>query len=299
MTPVATSFLVILSALFLSLPRKFATLPFLIGICYITGGPRIEIGPFSFTILRTLITIGFIRILARGEKKHFVKTPMDLPYYIWLFCFVICGLMLNKSFGNMIEYLGQTYDALGLYFIFRCLVSSKDDLLFLLKEMAIVMIPMALIMLNEKITGRNFFYFLGGVPEFTAVRDGRLRCQGAFSHAILAGTTGAAAVGFAIASWWHDKSKKLLITGMAAGVLIVYFSNSSGPIMTLLQVLFGIMFWKYRYEMRKIMLASVLFISSRTAHILCDRPFIRMVVVRNELHTALDGYRGYMEHRPY
>jgi len=36
----------------LILPRRWAPLPLLIGTCYMTLGQGIELGPFSFTVVR-------------------------------------------------------------------------------------------------------------------------------------------------------------------------------------------------------------------------------------------------------
>ena len=48
-------------------------------------------------------------------------------------------------------------------------------------------IPTAIIFLNEARTGRNLFAAFGGVPSLTDMREGKLRCSGAFGNSILAG----------------------------------------------------------------------------------------------------------------
>ena len=61
-------FLVINATLLLMLPRRWASLPFLVGACYMTVGQVIMLGPFTFTVIRLLIALGLVRMIIRGER---------------------------------------------------------------------------------------------------------------------------------------------------------------------------------------------------------------------------------------
>ena len=117
----------------------------------------------------------------------------------------------------------------------------------------IIIIPLAVLIIIEKWSGRNLFSVFGGVPEFTAIRGGRLRCQGPFSHPILAGTFGAAMLPFCIAFWFQEKSNKLIaFIGVVAASTITIASASSGPVIAYLSAITGLMTWYFRRYLKAI-----------------------------------------------
>jgi hypothetical protein len=78
----------------------------------------------------------------------------------------------------------RSLQCLGVYFPVRAVVRSFDDIILNVKMLGITLIPLAVPFLVEYTTGRNPFFVLGGVPEFTQIREGKFRCQGAFMHPI-------------------------------------------------------------------------------------------------------------------
>jgi hypothetical protein len=149
--------------------------------------------------------------------------------------------------------LGFLYNALGLYFVFRSIVRDVSDYYVIFKMLAFVMVPLACAMIVEKATGRNFFSIFGGVPEFTMVREGKLRCQGAFSHPILAGTFGATSLPFFIALWFKGKGQKLAaVIGIISATIITVMPASSGPVTAYAVVILGLFMWRLRDNMRMI-----------------------------------------------
>jgi len=117
--------------------------------------------------------------------------------------------------------------------------------------LALVMIPLALAMIIEKTTGRNLFSIFGGVPEFSMIRNVKLRCQGAFSHPILAGTFGATSIPFFAALWVKDTGQKFTaILGIVSATIITITSSSSGPVMVYATVFLGLFMWILRDKMR-------------------------------------------------
>src|SRR5690606_21040287 len=113
--------------------------------------------------------------------------------------------MQHAEVGALINRLGASFDTVGMYFLFRMLVRSLEDLKQTVTWCAVAAVPVAVAFLIENRTGRNLFAFLGGVPQLTIVRDGRLRCQGAFPHAILAGCFWASLVPLFVAMWWQPR----------------------------------------------------------------------------------------------
>ncbi|MCX7727668.1 MAG: O-antigen ligase family protein, partial [Chitinispirillaceae bacterium] len=162
---------------------------------------------------------------------------------------VVTGTILSGMEG-FINRMGNTTDAMGIYFIARFLLAEPDDIKSLIKGMAIILLPLGFLMLIEMKTGRNFFSDFGGVPEITVVRHGKLRCQGAFAHPILAGTAGAVSFPFMVYFILTKTSRVIGIIGVISTLAMVVTSNSSGPIMTLFFGIVGLFFWRWRFKMK-------------------------------------------------
>jgi hypothetical protein len=117
--------------------------------------------------------------------------------------------------------------------------------------MMVVSIFLASFMLVELSTGRNLFSVFGGVPPVTAVRAGHLRCQGAFSHPLLAGAFGATLLPIFMGigrAQLHSRTLKIL--AMLSTIVIALASASSGPAMAVIAGIFGICMWVAREQMR-------------------------------------------------
>jgi hypothetical protein len=117
--------------------------------------------------------------------------------------------------------------------------------------LVVISVPVATAFLFEFATGTNLFSAFGGVPTRTVVRDGRLRCQGAFAHAILAGCFWAAAVPLMAARWWRGRvGKASAIVGVGCGGLIIVACASSTPVLGVLCGVLGAGMFLLRRRMR-------------------------------------------------
>src|SRR5581483_9836611 len=106
--------------------------------------------------------------------------------------------------------------------------------------------PLAASMLFEKSTGRNPFYFLGGVKELDEVRDGVIRCQAAFGHSILAGIFGASLTPYFVSLWrWGGHNRLLASIGFLSSIVIVLCAGSSGPVMAFGAAMLGLLMWNF------------------------------------------------------
>src|SRR5690606_33581947 len=61
------AFLLVTAGALLTVPRRWAPIPLLIGCCYMTLGQGVEIGPVSLPMLRILLGVGLLRVIVRGE----------------------------------------------------------------------------------------------------------------------------------------------------------------------------------------------------------------------------------------
>ena len=248
---ITTYFIIISSLLMISLPRRLAIFPILIAACYITLGQILVIAGLHFPVFRILIFFGFLRLIIRGEIYKLKLNHIDKAIIWWVIISIITGVLLEKSWDGFINRLGLAYSALGCYYLFRFLIRDRDDLLTLLKILVIIIVPLTISVIIEKTTSRNIFSIFGGVPEVTVIRDGRLRCQGAFRHPILMGTFAATLIPLFFSLWFKNKGGKLFsMLGIICATIITFASASSGPATAYIYGIIALMAWPFRYNMR-------------------------------------------------
>ena len=244
------------AVLLLALPRRWAALPLLIGATFVTLHQAVEIGPANFSVIRLLIAVGFVRVFLRGECLSARLTFLDkimIGWALWA-CF---SLAFHQS-NVFVLRIGQTYDILGSYFLFRLLICNIDDVRHIFQMTCILLIPLALMMLVERFKGFNPLGLVDFGPLSPEFRNSYFRAQGAFGHSILAGTVGAVSLPMALALW--PTAPRLALIGLATTTTIVYCSGSSGPIMAALSVIIAMAFWPFRWHLRLFRWLAVLLI---------------------------------------
>lgn len=251
----------VMALLMIILPRRYATLPLIITATYITFGQVLSVESLQFTAVRIIIFVGILRIIIRREFATITFNKIDTIIILYACTLALFSLLRRQDAINFTHSLGFVYDALGSYIIFRSLVRNADDYYMISKMMVFVMLPLAATMIFEKTTGRNIFSIFGGVPEYTIIRDGRLRCQGAFAHPILAGTFASTSIPFFITLWVKGKKQKILaVLGIVLATIITITTASSGPVMVYGAVIFGVLMWRLRDSMRIVRLITLFMI---------------------------------------
>lgn len=231
----------------LLLRRKYASIPLLIGTCYITRGQVVDFGPFTFSVVRLLLLVGFIRVLVRDRLKLDSFNVLDGLFLLWSFLAIFSSLFHKDFSPSLVFRLGLVYDVSGVYFLFRLLIRSFDELLFILRFIPILLVPIGLEMIFATIFGHNYFSLFGGIPDIPQVRDGSFRAQGPFGHPILAGTVGAVWLPFI---WSLRKSSIILFSlGTFSCCAMILTCGSSGPILSAIAGLGALFFWRYREKM--------------------------------------------------
>lgn len=255
MNTLAISFLFIGAVALLTVPRKWASLPLLAGACYMTLGQGVDLGPFRFTVIRLLIFAGAMRVLLRRERPAGGFTRMDWLLLTWGAWAIFSSAFHEEPGETLVNRLGTVYNVCGVFFLIRCFCQSEEEVVGICRGIAIVLVPVALEMVFEQATHRNLFAAFGGVEETPAIRDGRLRSQGPFSHAILAGTVGAVCAPLMIGIWRkHSLAAKI---GVAACLVMVVTSASSGPLTSLIVSAFALILWRWRHLTREMRIAAV------------------------------------------
>lgn len=248
MSPVAVAFVIVNVVALLALPRRWAPLPLLTGACYMTMGQGIELGSFSFTVVRILVAAGIVRVILRRERLVGGPKFVDWLIFVWALWACIASVFHTDPALGLTYRLGLVYTACGIYFLLRIFCQSFDDVRHLCRLAALLLVPVAAEMVYEHIASHNLFSMFGGVNSVPLVREGKLRASGPFAHPILAGSVGAASLPLMFGLWATNRNSALL--GMIACVTMVLASSSSGPIMSTAAALAALCLWTQHGRMR-------------------------------------------------
>lgn len=254
MTFLALLFLLATTVAILTVPRAWAPVPLLAGACYMTLGQGVEVSGLNFPIIRLLLLAGVVRVLMRGERPAGGLIALDKLFLVWGAWLIVVSAFHENPAATLENHAGRVYNALSVYFLIRCFCQDEQDIYRLVRISAWILAPVAAEMILEQLTGRNLFAMFGGVQEEPAVRGGRIRSQGPFGHAVLAGTVGAVCIPMLVGLWRrYPVSAKV---GLASCVVMVFTSSSSGPVMSFLVSLLALVLWRWRYWTREIRIAA-------------------------------------------
>jgi hypothetical protein len=289
--PIALVVTLIAGVLILALPRRHAIIPFLAAAIFIPLQQQIVVATLDFHMLRVLILFGWARLLIRSEFGGLKINAIDIILILWAVARIISYTLLWQTESALINRLGGSFDAIGIFFLMRHFIRDFADIEFVFKALIIICLPLAVAMLIERATGRNAFAIFGGVPEVTLIRDGRMRCQGAFKHPILAGTFGASLLPLFLSLWWREnKGKGFAIVGAVIATFISANTSSSGPAIALLCGLAAMGLWLFRKLMAVI--AWLMVCGMFALQIVMDAP-IWALMWRVKVFGASTSYHRY------
>ena len=285
MNAVGFCFTIINGALLFVLPRRWAPLPMLLGGLFMTLGQVLEIGPFHFTVIRLLVGVGLLRTFSRGELISGGVHLMDRLMLLWA-AWAVCSSLFHEPLVKVFVFrLGLVYECLGIYWLMRIFIQDAEDVLLVSKMVVVLLMPLAVEMLMEKVTGLNAFASLGYVFEQSEIRSGKIRAQGPFAHSILAGTAGA--VSMPLALLFLNRNRLLALAGLAATGSIIFASASSGPILTAVSTIGALCMWKVRGALRWMRWLTLFLIFTLNA--LMNDP-VYFLVARIDLAGGSAGY---------
>jgi hypothetical protein len=252
-TPVGLAFTLAMGVLMLILPRRYALLPVIALTCFMPLGEQVLVLGFHFTMLRLLVAFGWVRVFMRREFVGLKLNPIDTALLWWTLSCLIINTLLWQTADALVYRLGQCYNTIGMYFLFRFVVRDFDDVKRVFKITATLIVPLAAAFVWEWVTGRNAFASFGVVNPIAQVRNGIVRCEGPFAHPILAGTFAATLLPFFVALWKQGRGNKLL-AGLAilSSTIITLTAGSSGPFMTYLVAVGAMAMWPLRRYMRRL-----------------------------------------------
>ncbi len=255
--PLGLAILVGLGLCLLLVRRDHTFLPLLALASFVSPAQRIAIFELDFNLLRIMVIIGFLRLLARGETRGFRLGDMDKLFLLFVAVGGCAATILHGTASHFIYVLGISFDAIGVYFLVRLLVRDWEDLEQAIRGMVLLSLPIAALFVVEKLTTRNYFSIFGGVDMYTSAREGKVRCQGAYPHAIIAGCFWASLLPLMAAGFWQAHRPYLTTAiGMSAVLVVVATTASSTPLAGVGAVAIGALFFPLRARMRWVTLAG-------------------------------------------
>ncbi|MFO0984708.1 MAG: hypothetical protein U1E76_23790 [Planctomycetota bacterium] len=251
--PLALVAIVVLGIAVLAAPRHRVLVPVLLMACFLSSAQRIAIASLDFSLIRIMVIFGWTRLFARGEFGRIEWKPIDTVFVLWSISGAIAYIALHGDSQAIIYKCGNIFESAGLYFLFRHLIRDLADIDRVTAAAIAISVPVALFFVFERFTGRNLFSVFGGVPAVTIVREGRLRCQGAFAHAIIAGCFWASFMPLMfVRRWLGAAGKRSATIGLLSAGSIVVNCASSTPIMAVLFSIVGALMFMFRRSMRAV-----------------------------------------------
>jgi hypothetical protein len=256
MNPLALIFFLICAGALFAVPRGWAVVPLLIGCTYMTLGQGIEIGPISLPVYRMMLLVGLLRVIAKGEGIAGGMNIVDKMMICWGIWMMFASFFHDPDRAGPVTTAGEVFNLTLIYFLVRIWCSDLEEVSRVIVVVAILLVPIAIEMAFEKATGKNLFSIFGGVPENVVIREGKLRAQGPFRHPILAGTVGATCIPLFIGILRRYKTAAMI--GIGAGMVMVFASASSGPVMSFVFACGALICWRCKSWTPKFRLAAVM-----------------------------------------
>ena len=289
--PLGLALLVLFGICMLLMPRKYSLWPLVFVSCFIPPSQQLIILSLNFQFQRIMILFAYSRILLRSEYKGIQLHFID---YVVVAHAITKAMVYTLQYGTAQAFISQTgvgFDTLGMYLTFRCLIKSLDDLRSFTLGLIVASVPCAAAFTLEHFTGRNIFSVFGYVSEITQLREGKLRCQGAFVHPIIAGVFWASILPLVVTRLFASNMNRFVtILGIICPLICVIFCASSHPIMTVaMSIAVGSLYPWRRYT--KVMRWGLLIVLV-TLHMSMKSP-VWSLIARIDLAGGSTGHHRY------
>jgi hypothetical protein len=254
-TPAAALALTAAIAGIFAFPPRYVIVPVLLVLMFVPMGNVVVIAGLHLPPTRIIALVGWMRILisramGRGASFRIDANSIDRAFTWNICCHAVAFILLWRSFAAVSNQFGYLLGEIPVYFLIRAVVRDERDARLVIRLLLLVACVMAGEMAYERLHAYNLFgAILGGISIIPEIRNGTVRAQGTFGHAILAGTFGAILLPLFV--WlWRDKFRIGACLGVLAVLIIVYTSGSSTPDLALAASLVGICCWRIRTRMQ-------------------------------------------------
>lgn len=290
--PVGLAVLGSLSLATMLVARRFVLLPLLVLACVVPQGQRVVIASLDFNFIRIMLMVGIVRVIAMGEWRSITPRPIDKIVAAWVFAGAVGNILQVGAFSAVVYRVGLAFDVLGIYFMCRVAFQRWRDVDLATTCLAVMACVSFFFFLVEKMTGRNVFAVMGGVPAFTGMREGKLRTQGPFVHAILAGCFWAVLLPMVASKVLRKDAfqRALGYLGSLAILGIVFFCASSTPLIVLGCNGLGCIMYAFRRHMRLIRWGA--FSGILALHLYMKQP-VWHLIARIDVVGGSTGYHRY------
>jgi hypothetical protein len=295
--PLVAVAMLITAALILLLPRKYVVVPFLLSVFLVPLGQVVVLGGLHFTVYRIITLFGCARLVrekfsSQGRLLAGGFNPIDRAFVWYTFLSALAIALLWQEQQALINQLGRLIDSLGGYLVLRILIRDNEDVRRAIKALAVIATVMAICMLNEQLTYQNVFGYLGGLSIWPAMREGRIRSQGAFSVYVTAGVFGGTILPFFLWLWTAGKSKATAVLGMISATVITITSDTSTAVSAYAAGIFALCFWPLRRQMRAVRWALVITLVS--LHLVMKAPVWALIARVDFTGSSASWFRFFM-----
>lgn len=292
--PLVALWLLLAIGMILTRPRRQALIVFLVSCFSIPIGQVVVLGSLHFTVLRILVIAGLIRRALSGSSAPRSKFPggfnsVDQMVVLWSTSILVILSLQWMNTQALIHNLGDFLDTIGGYFVVRFLIPDGVAIKRTFKTLAWVCVIQGVCMVNEQITHRNVFGYLGGMPLVVTIRDGKVRSEGVMG-CIYAGVFAGVLIPMFVWLWTGGKSRVVASAGLVGAIAMAITSNASTSLMALGGSLVGLAFWPLRKQMRIVRWSLVAILV--TLHLAMKAP-VWALIARIDLTGSSSGDHRY------
>ena len=253
--PLVLAAMIAAIAALLWLPRRYRLVAFVFSAFLIPAGQQFVAAGVHIFVYRVIVIAGLV-----GSYKRFGSpnnnrlaggwNTIDTAFVSCILAHVAAYTLLYRNSAAIVNQIGYAWDYLGGYLLLRQLIQSKRDIVNAVRCMAWLAAIFAACMIREQISGQNIFGLLGGVRLISQVREGDIRSEAVFQHAITAGAFGATAVPLFVWLWKTRTYRVVSMVGVIGSGVMVYTSRASTPVGALCAGVVAICFWPFRRHMK-------------------------------------------------
>jgi hypothetical protein len=278
--------------LFFVLPRKYVIVPVLVTMFLIPFGQQFLVAGVHLFVCRILILVAFIRALGSkvpNQKSSYAGgwNSIDTAFTYYVVISAAATMVQYPDVGAFVNQIGFLWDYLLGYLLIRSLIQDEQDTFLVIKCFAGLMVLLAAAMVIEQMEMVNVFGLLGGVVAVPEVRDGKIRSQAVFQHALTAGTFAATAIPLFLLLWKNGKAKVLTIVGIVAATVMTVATQTSTSLLTYAAGIVAVLFWPVRKKMK--MLRSCLAAVLIGLHLVMKAP-VWFLIARIDLTGSSSSY---------
>jgi hypothetical protein len=252
--PAVVVLMLLAIVLFFALPRKYVIVPVVVTAFLIPLGQQFVIGGVHLFVARILILLAFIRALSSRPKSIYAGgwNSVDTAFTCYVVITTVATIITYQDGAALVNQVGYLWDYLLSYLLLRSLIRDEKDTYLTIKCLGSVMVLLAAATMIEQVKMVNVFGLLGGVNAVPEVKEGRIRSQAVFQHALTAGTYAATALPLLFLLWKNGKAKLLAIVGIVAATVMTYATQTSTSFLTYGAGILAVLFWPARKRMRTI-----------------------------------------------